>query len=100
LHPLPAAEKKLNNIYCINIHKKACFIACLFLLTSYSLIAQEWQFKDYAQQAYDHVLNLEIPKVHEMLTGYKTVEAAYVLGLAEAIELLSTEDFISDLIKN
>jgi tetratricopeptide (TPR) repeat protein len=71
---------------------KAGVLACLFLCASIFVNGQDWKFSERVQQAYDHVLNLQISLAHDLLKDAKTVEANYVLSLAEAIELLATED--------
>jgi hypothetical protein len=85
------AERKLNNIiFCL--HPKASLLACLFLCYLLPAQAQEWTFDATSQQAYDHVLNLKMDEARALLPNPKTPQQHYVLALAEALELLITED--------
>jgi TolA-binding protein len=86
-----AAERKLNNIvFCL--HLKASLVACLFLCCLLPARAQEWKFDATSQQAYDHVLNLQMDEARALLPNPKTPQQHYVLALADALELLITED--------
>src|SRR5688500_18817118 len=88
---LPQEERKLNNIvFCIQ--QKAGMIACLFLFCSFIGNAQEWHFEATTQEAYDLVLNLQTDDAHQLIPEPKTPQEHYVMSLAEALELLLTED--------
>jgi TolA-binding protein len=87
------AERKLNNIvFCL--HKKAGLAACLFLcaVLTTSVKAQEWKFDAATQRAYDLVLNLQTEEAHALIPTPETPQEHYILALAEALELLITED--------
>ncbi len=87
----PAEEKKLNNIQ-FHIIKKACFITCLFLCLAIQLAAQDWKFDLATKQAYDLVLNLQTQDARLLIPNPETTQEHYVTALAEALELLITED--------
>jgi uncharacterized protein HemY len=67
-------------------------IACLFLFCSFAGNAQEWHFEATTQEAYDLVLNLQTDDAHQLIPEPKTPQEHYVMSLAEALELLLTED--------
>lgn len=68
-------------------------MVCLFLCTLVApLRAQEWTFDGATQEAYDLVLNLETDEAHARIPSPKTPQEHYVTALAEALELLLTED--------
>src|SRR5688572_29041112 len=88
---LQQEERKLNNIvFCL--HQKAGIIACLFLFLVLSANAQEWHFDEHTQKAYDLVLNLQTEEARVLIPDPKTPQEHYVMSLAEALELLVTED--------
>jgi hypothetical protein len=83
----------LNNIIHKNtILKKAGIFACLFLWLILPAYTQDWQFKPNTQKAYELVLDLELPQARTLLPDPKLAEEYYVLSLADALELLVTED--------
>jgi len=76
-------------------------MVCLFLFlagnigrsTSTACFADsEWKFDDSTQKAYDLVLNLQLEEVHQLIPAPITAQQHYVVALAEALELLITED--------
>ncbi len=76
-------------------------MVCLFLFlgcnigrsTSTACFADaEWQFDDPTQKAYELVLNLQLEEVHQLIPAPVTAQQHYVIALAEALELLITED--------
>lgn len=67
-------------------------MACLFLFLSYSTWAQNWNFDAKTQSAYDLVLNLQPIEAIQLIPNPKTASENYVVSLAEAVELLITED--------
>jgi len=81
-------------------------LVCLFLFSSHSYIdaapsarfvpAQhsdhQWAFDARTQKAYELVLNLQLAEAHEMIPSPETAQQHYVIALAEALELLITED--------
>lgn len=72
---------------------RAGFIACLFLFFATGpLIAQQWVFDGNTKKAYELVLNLQTEEAIGLIPDPKTAQDFYVLSLAEAIELLLTED--------
>lgn len=81
----------MNNPY-IPFVKKAALWACLFLYPLLPAHAQEWQFDAATQAQYQQVLNLQTPEVLAQLEDPKTPQQLYVASLAEALELLITED--------
>ena len=95
LLPFPAEEKKQNNtshlLYKIG---KASIIACLFLfLPGITRAADpEWKFDATSQKAYDLLLDLQVNQVHSLIPQPETAQEHYVTALAEALELLLTED--------
>lgn len=84
----------MNNTATINvIGKRAGIITCLFLLYApLQLTARGWQFDPPTQQAYDLVLKLQFDEARQLIPDPKTAQENYVLSLAEAIELLISED--------
>jgi TolA-binding protein len=66
-------------------------MVCLFLCAT-AARAQEWTFEARTAQAYNEVLNLRVEEAAQLLPGQKTAQEAYVASLAEALELLITED--------
>ena len=88
---LPAEEKKLNRLEG-NTIRKACFISCLFLCHYNLAFAQSLNFDATTKQAYDLVLDLQIQEAHLLIPQPNTVQEHYVISLAEALELLITED--------
>ena len=76
-------------------------MVCLFLLltcnvarsTSTASFADvDWKFDDPTQKAYELVLNLQLDEVHQLIPAPGTAQQHYVVALAEALELLITED--------
>jgi TolA-binding protein len=73
---------------------KAGLSACLFIccsLPSYGA-GPEWKFDDATRKVYDLVLNLRFDQVHAQITKPETAQEHYATALAEALELLITED--------
>lgn len=77
-------------------------MVCLFLLpfVLYSsttapakgVMADQWKFDEATQKAYDLVLNLQVEEAHQLIPTPETAQQHYVTALAEALELLITED--------
>jgi TolA-binding protein len=88
----PAEERKLNSFQVNRYYKKAALGICLFLLSVPLAVAQEWAFDDGTHKAYELVLNLRTEEAHALLPSPKTAQEHYVTALAEALELLITED--------
>lgn len=96
-HLLQPEEKKLNNLRTI-FYKKAALTVCLFLclqgfadpLSSSPDI--QWSFDVQTQQVYNMVLNLRIEEARQQLPTPETAQQHYVIALADALELLITED--------
>jgi hypothetical protein len=87
-------ERKLNNTL-HNIPKlKAGLIACFFLLffLSKSASAQHWQFDSQTLKAYNLALNLQVDEALALVASPKSPQQLYVASLAQALELLVTED--------
>lgn len=67
-------------------------MVCLFLSLNFCN-GQDWAFDEKTAKAYQMVLNLQIEEVLEAMPKKpKTAEETYVAGLAEALELLITEN--------
>jgi TolA-binding protein len=98
LFPLPPAEGKLNNALDnieISIKRKAGFLACLFLLCPLAgtiAHAQQWEFDETTRKAYELALNLQIEEALQLIPEPETAQEHYVVGLAEALDLLVSED--------
>lgn len=73
---------------------KAGLIACLFFFSIPLSAAtdQQWEFDGKSKKAYDLALNLQIEEAINTIAEPATVQDYYVLALAEALELLMTED--------
>jgi tetratricopeptide (TPR) repeat protein len=69
-------------------------MVCLFLyaVAPVSLLAQQWRFEPASQEAYHHVLRLQPEEARSMVADPQTPQDLYVHALANAIELLLTED--------
>ena len=76
-------------------------MVCLFLFlacnigrstSTASFADAEWKFDDPTQKAYELVLNLQLEEVHQLIPAPVTAQQHYVVALAEALELLITED--------
>jgi tetratricopeptide (TPR) repeat protein len=80
----------LNNINSIAL-KKAGLIVCLFLSLNVAN-AQFWTFDERTAKAYQAVLELRIEDALQAIPQPKTAHEVYVVGLAEAVELLITEN--------
>ncbi len=86
----------MNKIFTTQTYKKASLTACLF----FCLICQasptptdhQWVFDDVSKDAYALVLNLQFADAVALLPEPSTAQEHYVVGLAEALELLLTED--------
>lgn len=91
----PIEEKKLNNKIHIIPNRKAgltaCFFLC-FLFLSTQLNAQQWQFDENSLKAYNLALNLQTADALLLLPNPTTAQDHYVASLAQALELLVTED--------
>ena len=84
-------EKEKLNKFFFNSITKAGLTVCLFSLCSFTF-AQEWSFDEQTQEAYLLALNLQTAEVHERIPQPETPQQHYVASLAEALELLITED--------
>lgn len=93
--PLQVAGKRSNNYFFEKIiSRKASCIACLFLLLAEPLsFAQDLVFDSGEQQAYSLALALRPTEALEKVSEENSIGAVYIASLAEAIELLVTEDF-------
>jgi hypothetical protein len=101
-HQLPAAERKLNNIDALfNRTLKASPIACLFICYGLNVYATgpdaftagpEWKFDAASRKAYDLALKLQFDQVHLLVPQPETPQEHYATALAEALELVITED--------
>lgn len=74
------------------LQQKAGVIACLFLFLTTSAHAQEWHFDENTQKAYDLVLNLQLEEAKVLIPTPVSPQEHYVVSLAEALELILTED--------
>jgi hypothetical protein len=94
-HLYQSEERKLNNSYTI-LYKKAALTVCLFLcLQGFATtlpVDVQWSFDEKSQQAYNLVLNLQIEEARQQIPDPETAQQHYVVALADALELLITED--------
>jgi tetratricopeptide (TPR) repeat protein len=79
-------------------YKKAALTVCLFLCVPgfanplpFSTDVQ-WSFDEQTQQVYNLILNLQIEEARQRIPGPETAQQHYVIALADALELLITED--------
>ncbi len=64
----------------------------MFSLTATGSADPQWLFDDKTQKAYDLVLNLQVAEAYALIPEPQTAQEHYVVSLAEALELLLTED--------
>jgi hypothetical protein len=64
----------------------------LFLITLTQANAQHWQFDAATLKAYDLTLNLQLTEALQLVSYPKTPQEHYVASLAQALELIITED--------
>jgi tetratricopeptide (TPR) repeat protein len=89
---LQDGEKQLNKFTTIQL-KKAGLISCLFLWASICIgQPKPWLADEKLNKAYTLALNLQLKDAREQIKGVKTPETIYIAGLADALELLVTED--------
>jgi tetratricopeptide (TPR) repeat protein len=93
---LQSEERKLSK-HRIIFHKKAAVTVCLFLfIVSHTFSTTpadtQWTFDDATQQVYNLVLNLQVEEAYQSIHEPETPQQQYVIALAEALELLITED--------
>lgn len=93
LLPPRDGEKQLSKIITIQYLKRAGFITCLFLCT-WSGRAQStgWINAEQLSKPYTLALNLQLEEARKQLTEIKTHEQIYIASLADALELLITEN--------
>jgi tetratricopeptide (TPR) repeat protein len=72
--------------------KKASIIACLFCFLNLPSFAQQWEFDSTTLKIYQRVVKLDIEAAFTSLPEPRNAQEHYVVGLAEALELLLTED--------
>jgi hypothetical protein len=99
LRQRPAEGKKLNKDIIPRYIKKAAMVVCLFLFYTPPLVTfaqkvhrEAWIFNGPVQKAYELVLNLQVEEAHQLIPKPQTAQEHYVIALAEALELLITED--------
>lgn len=95
LHLHQADAKKLNKFeHLIFKIQEAGFLACLFVCFTFQVNAAgpEWKFDPATRKAYDLVLNLQLDQAHLLIPQPQTAQEHYTTALAEALELLITED--------
>ncbi len=92
---LPHEGKRLNNLLSkIRYGKKVNLTVCLFLcLIPLWSFAQDFSFDARLRQAYASALNLRTGEALLLAYPETSVEEVYIASLAEAIELLITEDY-------
>ena len=66
-------------------------MVCLFLSLHFCH-AQDWAFDERLTQTHQMVLNLQIEEALQTLQNPKSVQEVYLMGLAESLELLITEN--------
>src|SRR5689334_21118802 len=92
LLPPPAGEGRSNNLqYSKRLSEKAAVLVCLFLF-SLPAIGQDIEFDVNLREAYDLALNLNTEEALQRIPDQTLAQGAYIASLAEAIELLVTED--------
>ncbi len=67
-------------------------MVCLFLFLPMVLSAQQFAFDTRTREAYERVLDLQVESTHNMIPNPQTPQELYVVSLAEALELLITEN--------
>src|SRR5690606_3911650 len=85
------AERKLNSPLNV-LARKAILMVCLFLFLSLTISAQQFAFDTRTREAYERVLDLQPESAHSMIPNPQTPQELYVVSLAEALELLITEN--------
>lgn len=76
----------------ITRYVKAAILVCLFLCLTLPSPGQEWDFDSDLHESYRLALNLQTTEALQRIPDETSVEAAYIASLAEALELLVTED--------
>jgi hypothetical protein len=88
-------EELLDNTYTILL-KRAGLLTCLFFWLPSQLVAQvnnKWQqLSENLYQAHTNCLSLNLNDCRKLINGATTPEALYLSSLADALELLITED--------
>ncbi|HYI77907.1 MAG TPA: hypothetical protein VEW65_09825, partial [Chryseolinea sp.] len=92
----------MNRLIIAYHKRKAAILVCLFLffisIPGWGSAANhvedmpEWYFDGPTQSAYELVLNLQLEEAHQIIPEPVTAPQHYVIALAEALELLITED--------
>ncbi|HZB11982.1 MAG TPA: tetratricopeptide repeat protein [Chryseolinea sp.] len=92
----------MNRLIIAYHKRKAAILACLFLFVgaipglgsagNHFEDMPEWYFDAPTQSAYELVLNLQLEEAHQIIPEPVTAQQHYVIALAEALELLITED--------
>lgn len=74
--------------------RAGAIITCLFLslFLPGKGVAQEWVFDSLCQEAYNRILDLRTDEVLQLLPQPQTPQERYIVTLAEALDLLVTED--------
>lgn len=88
--------RKLNNMMHLS-YWKAGLLVCFFFCCQCAFATNtpatpDWKFDSLTNIAYRHVLNLELEEARAMIPKPETAQQHYVLALADAIELMITED--------
>jgi tetratricopeptide (TPR) repeat protein len=89
---LAAVKRKLNNCIQSFIIKKAFLAVCLFLCFFISSQAQDFSFNAGQELAYRDALDFRPDEARRKLADDASPEAAYIISLADGLELLMTED--------
>lgn len=81
------------NSYNIDIgFKKASILTCLFLFCTATIFGQQFKFDSTSWKGYQLLLDLDFDSTRQLIPSPQTAADHYVLGLADALELLLTED--------
>ncbi len=92
---LSEEERRLDKLTTIS-KIKAGLITCLFLLVIVTISTAQnstgWLNKEIHQKAYEHLLNLDLNGCRETIGSATEPESLYLLSLADALELLISED--------
>src|SRR5882672_1695411 len=90
---LPDAEKQLSKTNTIQHVKKTGLIACLFLCACIcSGQEKKWLVTEDLNKPYTLILNLQLSDARILLPEIKNPEQIYIASLADALELMVTED--------
>lgn len=85
----------MNNPEQGKLISKAGVFVCLFVFSLFgipSARSQFWKFDPQVQRAYDYTLNLQVEEALKLIPDPRSAQELYVVSLAEALDLILTED--------